>query len=74
MTITAKIIPNGPLVISGEMTAFELIGEHGSLIDIAGRPNVVLCRCGASFNKPFCDGTHSKLGHQVGEAVSKSQR
>jgi CDGSH-type Zn-finger protein len=29
---------------------------------LAGRTTVALCRCGASENKPFCDGAHSRAG------------
>ena len=58
-TITPK--PNGPLRIEGE---FKLVDATGKEFDLGGRAAISLCRCGASANKPFCDGTHSKNGFQ----------
>ena len=58
MTINIKVRDNGPLVVEGDFT----------LTDAAGNPIPVvkkaLCRCGGSTTKPFCDGTHSKIGFQ----------
>ena len=64
VTITAK--PNGPLRVEGPI---KLINSDGKEIDLTGKPAVSLCRCGASTNKPFCDGTHSKIGFQAAEAA-----
>lgn len=57
--VTIAIRPNGPYLVSG---AVSLLDENGAPINLEGRDKVALCRCGGSTNKPFCDGTHSKIG------------
>jgi CDGSH-type Zn-finger protein len=52
---------NGPLRISG---CFVLKDAAGSTFDLSGREVISLCRCGASANKPFCDGSHARIGFQ----------
>jgi CDGSH-type Zn-finger protein/uncharacterized Fe-S cluster protein YjdI len=49
--------PNGPLKLSG---AHEIVSGTGRTIERATES--YLCRCGASKNKPFCDGSHRKAG------------
>jgi CDGSH-type Zn-finger protein len=46
--------------------------ENGpNLIMIDGTVLKALCRCGQSSNKPFCDGTHNKVGFQASAAEVK---
>ena len=62
MPCRITIIPNGGLRIEGE---FELVDAEGRLIDLRGRRSVSLCRCGASREKPFCDGSHKLVGFKA---------
>jgi CDGSH-type Zn-finger protein len=64
--VTITVRPNGPLRVEGPI---KLVNTDGQLLDLAGKPAVSLCRCGASTNKPFCDGTHSKIGFQAAAAA-----
>ncbi|MDB5462625.1 MAG: iron-binding protein, partial [Phenylobacterium sp.] len=41
-------------------------------IDVSGEKKIFLCRCGGSTTKPFCDGTHSKIGFQAAEAAVRA--
>jgi CDGSH-type Zn-finger protein len=68
MTVKVTVLPKGPLMVSGDLAELELTGESGK-IDLTGKAKVALCRCGGSVNKPFCDGTHSKIGFQAAEAA-----
>lgn len=51
---------NGPLLVRGPVT---LIDAEGNRIEVKGK-NIALCRCGASEDKPFCDGSHKRIGFQ----------
>ena len=58
--VTITIRKNGPYRITG---SFDLIDHDGNPIALPeGKPWISLCRCGGSVTKPFCDGTHSRIG------------
>jgi CDGSH-type Zn-finger protein len=62
--VTIEIIKNGPYIVNGQV---ELKDADGRAYPAKDR--VALCRCGASTTKPFCDGTHSKIGFQAAETA-----
>jgi len=66
----ANIMPanNGPYLVEGEI---KLVDSSGKPWDLSGRTKVALCRCGQSANKPFCDGSHAKVGFQSQVHASK---
>ena len=51
---------NGPLSVRGNL---EITSGTGRLV--ARTTDARLCRCGHSANKPFCDGSHAKVGFQA---------
>lgn len=63
---------NGPFRVEAPEGAVELVDAEGNKFDLAGKTSFSLCRCGGSTNKPFCDGTHSKIGFQGAEAAVKA--
>jgi CDGSH-type Zn-finger protein len=69
--VKITIRPNGPYRVEAAEGSIELLDAAGNKYDLTGKPAFSLCRCGASVNKPFCDGTHSKLGFQAAELAVK---
>jgi len=70
-TITPK--PNGPLIVEGPV---RIMSADGTEIPVPPRKDgtpaqvVVLCRCGSSATKPFCDGSHRRVGFNSAAAPS----
>jgi CDGSH-type Zn-finger protein len=50
---------NGPLRLEGDIA---LLDASGKPFGLGGRAAISLCRCGQSGNKPFCDGSHARVG------------
>jgi CDGSH-type Zn-finger protein/uncharacterized Fe-S cluster protein YjdI len=68
-TNTVAIEPNGPLYLRVRIRYAG--GSHAALAEYT---RVALCRCGASANKPFCDGSHRKSGFTDAGACSPRDR
>lgn len=77
--VEIKVSKNGPYLVTGKVPVFEQI----IIVDNDGVPvewrmgkkfppqeKCGLCRCGESKNKPFCDGTHLKIGFDGTETES----
>jgi len=63
---------NGPLRVQGPV---KLVDADGTEYDLSERgETVMLCRCGGSTTKPFCDGTHSKTGFEAAERAVQAEQ
>ena len=60
--VTVQTLRNGPLLVKGPMRIQDAEGKPIAPKDASG--TVALCRCGASGNKPFCDGSHKSANFQ----------
>lgn len=54
-----EVSPNGPILFYGNLTI-----KHTDGTEEKKHKVTALCRCGASQNKPFCDGSHVKVSFQ----------
>ncbi len=68
---------NGPYRVEAAPGSVDLVDADGKQYDVStkmkdGLVAFSLCRCGASVSKPFCDGTHTRIGFQAAEAAVKA--
>ena len=76
MPITIKVRATGPYFVDADKSEINLIDHLGNPIPIpeTGKRGFVLCRCGASTTKPFCDNTHSKVGFLAADAAVRQEK
>ncbi len=55
--VVVTVSPDGPYVVSGTV---EIRNGDGVVVKTVNK--TALCRCGHSENKPFCDGSHRRVG------------
>lgn len=66
--VEIKVRDNGPYRVAGPV---RLIDVEGNEFDTGGESVIVLCRCGHSKDKPFCDSSHKEAGFQ---SCARAQR
>lgn len=59
---------HGPIKVTGNFVLKDMAGQ---VYDLSGRTKIALCRCAASNNKPFCDGSHKQSGFQSAVKAAK---
>ena len=61
---------DGPYPVKGPVVLLGAVGNEF----FTQRATVALCRCGRSTNKPFCDGTHKKVGFRAAERAVREMQ
>jgi CDGSH-type Zn-finger protein len=67
--IKILVRPNGPYFVEGPAVVVDSEGNEFK----SEKPRIALCRCGGSTTKPFCDGTHSRIGFAAAEPAVRDQ-
>ena len=67
--VTITPLENGPYLVKGPVIVRDADGAEYRI----ERETIALCRCGGSTNKPFCDGTHSKIGFAAAERAVQEE-
>jgi CDGSH-type Zn-finger protein len=70
--IKITALKNGPFRVEAPEGSIELLDAGGNKYDLSGKTAFGLCRCGGSVNKPFCDGTHSRIGFEGAESAVRA--
>jgi CDGSH-type Zn-finger protein len=66
--VTIKTRANGPYKVEGPV---RVVDADGNEFAIPPGDAVVLCRCGHSSNKPFCDKSHRRVGFEAADTAPR---
>ena len=67
--VEIQVRANGPYKITGPVTIVDAEGQEFVLPE---GDAIVLCRCGHSSNKPFCDASHKRLGFVADDSAPRA--
>jgi CDGSH-type Zn-finger protein/uncharacterized Fe-S cluster protein YjdI len=65
---TAVVSPDGPVNLNGDIAVVSAAREV-----VEETKRVSLCRCGASSNKPFCDGSHTDISFEDAGSLAEAK-
>ena len=69
--VKIRLRDNGPLVVEGKITITDAEGKAFPVSP--DKPAIALCRCGASKNRPFCDGAHNQCDFDAVDRAPTSE-
>ena len=67
--VTVKVRANGPYKLTGPV---RVIDAEGREFEIPPGDAIVLCRCGHSATKPFCDKSHRRIGFIADDSAPRA--
>ncbi|HEY0948727.1 CDGSH iron-sulfur domain-containing protein [Nocardioides sp.] len=66
-SLTVSPLDDGPLRVEGSL---RVVDPDGTAYELDGGSPVYLCRCGSSARKPFCDGSHARVGFAAADRAT----
>ena len=69
--VIIKTRANGPYKVEGPV---RVIDSEGNEFELPEGSAIVLCRCGHSQTKPFCDSSHKRVGFVADDVALRASR
>jgi CDGSH-type Zn-finger protein len=67
--VTITVRANGPYKVVGPV---RIVDPEGREFVVPPGSGIVLCRCGRSATKPFCDATHKRTGFEAHDTAPRA--